>query len=209
MDPKSPSDSGPAPRTSAPGDAAPRRARYTAAAARVVHEHGTGGATVARIVALAGGSRAGFYELFSSARECLRAALEEALERLFEPFRAPADGEWAARLREAIGRYYAAAEPDLAELALVHWAAIEAPGEGRLDAAVGDLAGLLRSGRPPSAPGSGPQQASTLDDCLACAVVMQPARRLRSREIAGLEAERDEVLEVLSIYYPLAGAAPG
>lgn len=58
-----------------------QRARMLAAALRVVHEHGYGGMSVARVTSRAGVSRRTFYEIFDDREDCFLALLHDAVTR--------------------------------------------------------------------------------------------------------------------------------
>ncbi len=58
-----------------------QRERIMRAVVRVVAERGFGGASVARLVAVAGVSRATFYELFGSFERCFLAVVDAAMRR--------------------------------------------------------------------------------------------------------------------------------
>jgi AcrR family transcriptional regulator len=67
------------------------RRRLTAAMVEAASEHGYRGATVARIVKLAGVSRATFYEHFGCREECFEAAYREEIGRVRADIRAAAE----------------------------------------------------------------------------------------------------------------------
>lgn len=105
-----------------------RRRRFAAAAAEVAHEFGRGGITASTLIRVAGSARNTFYDLFGNAEECLRFALADAYERLFEPvLGAGGDGDWLAETEAAISGFYAAvaADPLAAELFLIHSFGVE------------------------------------------------------------------------------------
>jgi AcrR family transcriptional regulator len=81
-----------------------QRQRLLVAAAEVTAERGAGTVTVAHIVARSGVSRRTFYELFADRKDCLLAALDQAIERASAavlPAYDPAE-RWPIRIRAAL-----------------------------------------------------------------------------------------------------------
>lgn len=106
-----------------------QRERIFAALPEVVREHGYQGASVARILAVAGVSSRDFYKQFSDKRECFGLVHEAAQERLFAVVGAPCepgmDLAQGVRCSLGAGLDLLAAEPALARLLVV-----EAPAAG-------------------------------------------------------------------------------
>jgi AcrR family transcriptional regulator len=107
-----------------------QRRRLAAAVAEVAHERGMAGATVSAIVDRAHVSRKTFYEFFENRDACADYAAELATDYLF------AAGDDVEALLAA-----AAAEPDLAELALVHAPAFGGERGRRFQAIVSEIVG--------------------------------------------------------------------
>lgn len=97
-----------------------QRQRLLQAAAVVVAERGYAKTTIASIVETAEISRATFYELFDSRNDCLRAAYDDACQRLRERISAAfeGDGDWSTKVTGAVeaGLEFFAAEPSQARL---------------------------------------------------------------------------------------------
>jgi AcrR family transcriptional regulator/DNA-binding MarR family transcriptional regulator len=81
-----------------------QRARILAAMTEVCAERGAANVTVARVVKRSGVSRRTFYELFDDCRDCVNAAIDQALARLTERV-LPAyreNGSWRERIEGAL-----------------------------------------------------------------------------------------------------------
>lgn len=106
-----------------------QRERIFAALLEVVQEHGYQGASVARILAVAGVSSRDFYKQFSDKRECFALVHEAAQERLHAVLSAPCEPgvELAQRVRRSLG---AGLDLLAAEPALAHLLVLEAPAAG-------------------------------------------------------------------------------
>ena len=101
-----------------------QRARILSAMAAVVTEQGLAAATVANVVAHAGGSRRTFYELFADREECFLAAFDQALARagaaVLPEYERP--GAWRERIRAGLAAFleFLDEEPTLGAVCVVH-----------------------------------------------------------------------------------------
>ncbi len=100
-----------------------QRARMIAALVEVARERGTGGVTVANIVARSGVSRRTFYELFEDREDCFLAgfdlAVQDAARRVLPAYGVP--GTWRERVRAGLGALleYLDDEPGMGALCVV------------------------------------------------------------------------------------------
>jgi AcrR family transcriptional regulator/DNA-binding MarR family transcriptional regulator len=100
-----------------------QRARMIAALVEVARERGTGGVTVANIVARSGVSRRTFYELFEDREDCFLAgfdlAVQDAARRVLPAYGVP--GTWRERIRAGLGALleYLDDEPGIGALCVV------------------------------------------------------------------------------------------
>src|SRR5215203_5407789 len=95
--------------------------QLVAAMARVASREGYGGASVARVVAEAGVSRATFYQYFRDRAGCFAVAYQHAARQLAETIHRAPDAEGASSLRSKLDAFlgWAAANPDSARLILI------------------------------------------------------------------------------------------
>jgi AcrR family transcriptional regulator/DNA-binding MarR family transcriptional regulator len=97
--------------------------RMIAALTEVARERGTGGVTVAHVVARSGVSRRTFYELFEDRDDCFLAALDLAVQRAAQRVIAAYDtgGAWRERVRAGLGALleFLDDEPGLGALCIV------------------------------------------------------------------------------------------
>jgi AcrR family transcriptional regulator len=128
-----------------------QRVRILAAIVRVSSEHGPEGATVARIVGLAGVSRRTFYELFEDRSDCLLAAIEEAVALAGERVVAACETHerWADRVRAGLFALlqFFDQEPQLARLCVVQSAAAGPATLARRRELLDQLARMIDQGR--------------------------------------------------------------
>jgi len=130
---------------------AERRASFIRTAAALARDLGPRDVEASEICRLTGSAEPLFYELFDSARDCLRQGIEEAHARLLAPILA-ADGgsDWLPETAWALAGFYAAivADPLPAELALVHAYGVDrGRAVGSIDADVAELSRLFGHGR--------------------------------------------------------------
>lgn len=177
-----------------------RRARFAAAAAEISHELGTARVTVGVICRVSSAAQSTFYDLFRNSEECLHHAVAEASLRLFEPLRTPPAGDWLAALASTLTDFYASvdAEPQLAELLLVHSLSLSPhPGGRGIEDGVTALSALLAEGRG-AAQARGPRAAPLSEEVLARTAIA--AARLS----LGTAMPGDRAKQVRSMIY-LAG----
>jgi AcrR family transcriptional regulator len=172
--------------------------RIVAAVAQVMAEHGYGGLTVERIIALARVSRTTFYLYFPDKREAVIAAHEQIFERFLalveEACRA--QGEWTEKVRAAIGASleFAAAEPAPAQLLVAGFLAADLTLARRVRVSYDQLAALLGEGRQ-IYPRAAALPAMT-EQALVGAIATTLARALTSAEpepFAGLHSQLTEL----------------
>jgi AcrR family transcriptional regulator len=135
-----------------------QRDRLVAAVAAVVAEHGYSGMNVGRVIAVARVSRSTFYSHFSDKREAVIGSHAEIFSRLrAEILQAcEGEGEWAEKVKAAIGAVlaFAAAEPAQAQLVTAGFFATDRALERHVRGSHDEIAELLRAGRSmdPAAP---------------------------------------------------------
>jgi AcrR family transcriptional regulator len=126
-----------------------QRRRLVVAVAELAHEEGLAGVTVSGLADRARISRKTFYDYFANRDECLDYATEQAAAYLFESLEAAvprqsADERIAAGVDALLGAV--AAEPNLAELVLIHAPALGGERGRRFqEIAVEKIAALLES----------------------------------------------------------------
>lgn len=170
-----------------------QRERLIAGLAAAVAAKGYAAVTLADITREAKVSRRVFYANFESREECFLAAFEVVLDHLRELVSAAVEGVegWPARALAATRAVLAflASEPDLARLCLLESRAAGPAVAARFNAAVGELAPLLRQGRAERpAEAERPLPDSTEDSTIGSLVA------LLHRKVAAGEAERLEDL---------------
>jgi AcrR family transcriptional regulator len=182
-----------------------RRRRYVDAGAELLHEFGREGPTVTNLVRLAGTARNSFYEVFSSADDCITYGAAVAAEELLATLAAQdGEGGWLAEVGSAVAGFYAAvaAQPLLAELLLIHSPGCRsAAGREALPGAVDRFAALLTRGRVESEALGRRIPPPLLDEYLAWAIASLPARRVRDEELAALPRESRPVTALVCGYY--------
>lgn len=128
-----------------PGVAAPGsgRERLLAAMVRAVAQHGYVGASVSRVVELAGTSRAVFYEHFSNREDCFLAAQQEAAERALRCLGAEGTPRVrpAAALEDVLVR--AAENPASSQVLLVETAGASPAARVQHEAFIGRVEGVI------------------------------------------------------------------
>jgi AcrR family transcriptional regulator len=118
---------------------------------RVIAEKGYDGITVADVVARAGVSRTTFYDEFANKDECLFAAYDRVIDELIDyvadAFHSGRD--WPERIRDALDALLRAlaAEPDVAQMAVVEVPAAGPHGHRRYRDAVERFFPFLEEGR--------------------------------------------------------------
>jgi AcrR family transcriptional regulator len=168
-----------------------QRERLIAGLAEAVAEKGYAAVTLADIVRHAKVSRRVFYANFEGKEQCFLAAFEVVVDHLRELVAAAVDGvegwpqQALAAARAALA--FLAAEPDLARLCLVESRAAGPAVTARFNAAVGEMAPLLRQGRAERPEGARLPD-STEDSTIGSLV------SLAQRKVAAGEAERLEDL---------------
>jgi AcrR family transcriptional regulator len=181
-----------------------RRRSFVAAVADLSHEIGPLEISVGQIVDRAKSSRNTFYELFSNRQDCLRYAVEEAADRLLAPVReVDTEKEWAVGMRDAVGGFYGAvaAEPNLAELLLLHSFAVGRGGDGDgPDGGVADLRELIARGREAADP-SPAIHGPLIDEYYACGVLAVASRALLRGEAENLPRQTQEVACLIAMAY--------
>jgi len=174
-----------------------QRDRVVAAVAQVMAEHGYGGLTVERVIALARISRTTFYGHFDNKRE----ALIGSHELIFRHFlgllqdACRAQVEWADKVRAAIGVTlgFAKSEPAQAQLLVAGLLIADRALAGRTQVSYDRLAELLGEGRGYSPLAAGLPE--TTERALIGAIATILARRLVSAEpepFAGLHSQLTE-----------------
>lgn len=185
-----------------------KRARIAHAVSLVVHEVGIPGLTVALLVRKAEMARNTFYELFANTAEAVRFATATGNARLRKAIDdgLASGGGWQQRTEAAIERLLdtVEADPELAELCLVHAPgrhAIEAPFDPDL---VQTLAGILRPGRREGPkPGPGPHA----EEIIAFAILGVIAGRLRRGEASSLRSLAGELSTLAALPFREGGSA--
>lgn len=177
-----------------------RRERIYLAVADLAHEEGPGALTMSRIVKRGRMSRSTFYDLFADKAECLDLACDWATDRLVAAIREsrPEAGGWRERLGGAISALLAAvsAEPESAELCLVHAPSISTRGtEHGSEPMIEALVEAMKDGEAAAA-GTGQEQAEGLEEFVAATIVAIVVSRVRRGEAAELPLLRDELTEL-------------
>jgi AcrR family transcriptional regulator len=160
-----------------------RRGRMLSAIATAADEHGVDGATVSRVISLAGVSRRTFYESFTGRNDCLLAAIDRAVAlahaRALEEW--ATQQRWLDRVRVTLAALleFFDREPQLARLCFVHSSSPAPPIVARRLEIVGELASLLDGARASKA--SGPA-ALTSEALVGGALSVVQARLLRPKQ---------------------------
>jgi AcrR family transcriptional regulator/DNA-binding MarR family transcriptional regulator len=171
-----------------------QRSRLLAAAVAAVDELGYAGTTVSDVTSRARVSRRTFYELFSNREECLAAVLEDVVALVEGEIAAAdlADLAWRERVRGGLGVILAFfdREPALARVCVVQALRGGVEIQGRREAILARLAGLLDEGRGESSRGVDCTPL-TAEGLVGAAFAIVYARLLRgeSRPLVGLLGE--------------------
>lgn len=177
-----------------------KRERALRALAKVVSEVGPGELTVALVVSEGKMARSTFYDLFDSADDAFRAAIELGGRKLTLAIddAAGREGPWPRRIGNVISALVAAAaeEPDLARLSLVHGCSGPAASGPFDPAVVTALAGVLRPARQAYG-GAGPSPRT--EELVAYGVLAVIAERLRRGEPTALDQELADELTELAV----------
>jgi AcrR family transcriptional regulator len=148
-----------------------QRRRLVVAVAELAHEQGLAGVTVTGVVSRARISRKTFYDYFGNRDECVEYASQQAVSCIFGPIgqvepEQSADQRIVAGVEALVGAV--AAEPNLAELALIHAPALGGKQGRRFqEIAIGAVAGLLSGGNGDRAAGT-ETSASAIIGVIAC-----------------------------------------
>ncbi|MEX0973516.1 MAG: TetR/AcrR family transcriptional regulator [Solirubrobacterales bacterium] len=180
-----------------------QRERLIAGLAAAVAEKGYAAVTLSDVVRHAKVSRRVFYANFESKEQCFLAAFEVVVDHLRELAGAavePVDG-WPARAIAATRATLAflAGEPDLARLVLVESRAAGPAVTARFNAALGELAPLLRQGRA-ERPEAARLPASTEDSTIG-SLVSLAQRKVAAGEAARLEDLLPDCAELILLPY--------
>lgn len=171
-----------------------QRHRLVVALAELAHEEGLAYVTTTRLVTRARVSRKTFYDCFANRDECIDYAAEVAAAYLFEPIREIEPGRSADEriaagvdaLLEAV-----AAEPNLAELALIHAPALGGRRGRRFqDDALAAIARLIEG----AVPGDGSTERGL--ETIASAIVGVIACQVRRGEAGRAGDLADEVVRL-------------
>jgi hypothetical protein len=164
-----------------------RRRSFAVGAAELADEFGIWAITVTMLCQVGHSARNTFYELFSSADDCLRFTAARGYELLFAQAPDPADQADPHEIISALCEA-ASAEPALVRFLLLHSRGVKmGEGDRSVESATQKLAGLLASGR--KADTSGPRE-----DFVAGIYIETLTRRLLAEDIPGvadLAAELD------------------
>jgi AcrR family transcriptional regulator len=183
-----------------------RRRRFAAAAAELAHEFGVRAITSTLIVQVAKGSRSGFYEAFANVEDCLRFAVAEAFEELFEPVRATSSvAGWAAQLHAAVTGFCvaAAADPVRAELFLVHSRSLRLEaGEGGLADGVLAFAPIFAAAR--DATGAANLMPESGEELFGWTIMALAARRVLAGRAEALTEDAEALVFLLELYFTSA-----
>lgn len=187
-----------------------QRDRVVAAVAQVMAEHGYGGLTVERIIALARISRTTFYCHFDNKHEAVIGAHEQIFQRFLAVVQDACrlQVEWADKVRAAIGATleFATSEPAQTQLLVAGFLAADLTLARRVSVSYDQLAALLSEGRR-----CHPQAASLpelTERALVGAIATTVARGLVSAEpepLVGLHSQLTEL--TLTPYLGMAEAA--
>jgi AcrR family transcriptional regulator/DNA-binding MarR family transcriptional regulator len=129
-----------------------QRARMLDAMVRAACEKGAANVTVANVTRRAGVSRRTFYEIFDGSRDCLSAAVEEALARARErvlPAYETASGGWRGQIRAGLVALLGLfdEQPEMARLLIVEWLAAGPEGLERRRQVLERIASAVEEGR--------------------------------------------------------------
>jgi hypothetical protein len=121
------------------------------------------------------------------------------------------DGDWAQDLSDSLGTFYGAvaAEPNLAELLLVHSFALGLGSDGHgMEGAVADLSAIIAKGRGAGAEGA-PTPGPLSDETFARAALSLASQALVRGEASELPDRAPEVATVIaSAYLTVSEVAP-
>jgi AcrR family transcriptional regulator/DNA-binding MarR family transcriptional regulator len=129
-----------------------QRARMLDAMVRAACQKGAANVTVANVTQGAGVSRRTFYEIFDGSRDCLEAAIEEALararERVLPAYEAAPDA-WRGQIRAGLVALlgFFDEQPEMARLLIVEWLAAGPEGLERRRQVVERIASAVEEGR--------------------------------------------------------------
>jgi AcrR family transcriptional regulator/DNA-binding MarR family transcriptional regulator len=129
-----------------------QRARMLDAMVRAACEKGAANVTVANVTRRAGVSRRTFYEIFDGSRDCLSAAVEEALtrarERVLPAYEAAPDA-WRDQIRAGLVALlgFFDEQPEMARLLIVEWLAAGPEGLERRRQVLERIASAVDEGR--------------------------------------------------------------
>jgi AcrR family transcriptional regulator len=171
-----------------------QRRRLVVAVAELAHEEGLARVTVTGVVSRARISRKTFYDYFGNWDECVEYASQQAVSCIFGPIgqvepEQSADQGIVAGVEALVGAV--AAEPNLAELALIHAPALGGEQGRRFqEIAIEAVAGLLSGG-------NGDRAART--ETSASAIIGVIACQVRRREAARAADLTDEVVQLAKL----------
>jgi AcrR family transcriptional regulator len=180
-----------------------QRERLIAGLAEAVAEKGYAEVTLTDIVKQAKVSRRVFYANFESKEQCFLAAFEVVVDHLRELVgRAvdPVEG-WPAKAIAATSATLAflASEPDLARLCLVESRAAGSAVTARFNEAVGEMAPLLRRGRPERPEGE--RLPDSTEDSTIGSLVSLAYRKVAAGEAEQLEDLLTDCTELVLLPY--------
>jgi AcrR family transcriptional regulator len=182
-----------------------QRARLLEGVAKAISERGYGELSVAHITAEAGVSRATFYVLFESKRECVLSAHRQAFEQLTARIEGACDGldEWDDKLAAGLGAglRFVVESPRKAHLLVLESLGSDRKLADAVLAAHATLAGLLRSGRR-FHPGARDLPEVT-ERALVGAVISVAADLLAAGKVESLIDLEPQLLELVSMPYRL------
>lgn len=182
-----------------------QRRRLLSAMAESVAIHGYAASSVARVIELAGVSRATFYALFENRHECLLAAYDAVLASFFAAIEDACAGAspWPDRAARAIAAAvrFARERPEQVRLLALDTVAADLEAAGRAIAGVDMLAELLRAGREHNA------KSRSLPDVTERALVGAVASAINWRLLSGEPLDDLEPQLVQLVLTPYLGSA--
>jgi AcrR family transcriptional regulator len=154
--------------------------------------------TVSDICRRAQIGRANFYRVFGGRSDCLDFAFRFAFERIFAATRASVEESerpWLVRMDAGVGAFYGAvaADPDLAELCLIHAPAGTASTGCDQEAGIEVIADLMAGGRAAAAAAGGGAHRNPgplVEEFLGRGIVFLAAKEVLQGDAAGLPEHR-------------------
>jgi AcrR family transcriptional regulator len=186
-----------------------QRRRVPRAVAQLAKGSGTEQITVTDICRRAQISRANFYSVFGGRSDCLDFAFRFAFERIFAATRDAAEEPerpWLTRMDGGVGAFYGAvaADPDLAELCLIHAPVANGSTGSDREAGVRVMVDLISGGRAAAAADRGESYRDPgplVEEFLGRGIVSLAAMRVLQGDAARLPEHRAEMVRLAATVF--------